>query len=154
MIIASTHDFREAARRKLPHFLFEYIDGGSYDERTLHANVDDLKQISLRQRVLRDVSTLDLSTELFGEMLAMPVILATIASSAGLSRAVLPILAAVVASTASAAKTVVTMVSAVASSVTSLWTDIVRYPGPSSLDLASRNRNRPNYTAWRAFLRR
>ena len=53
MIIASTHDFREAARRKLPHFLFEYIDGGSYDERTLHANVDDLKQISLRQRVLR-----------------------------------------------------------------------------------------------------
>ena len=78
MIIASTHDFREEARRKLPHFLFEYIDGGSYDERTLHANVDDLKQISLRQRVLRDVSTLDLSTELFGEKLAMPVILAPV----------------------------------------------------------------------------
>jgi L-lactate dehydrogenase (cytochrome) len=78
MIIADISDFREAARRRLPRFLFEYIDGGSYAEVTLRRNVEDLSDIALRQRVLRDVSGLDLSTELFGQKLAMPVALAPI----------------------------------------------------------------------------
>ncbi len=78
MIIASVPDFREAARRKLPRFLFEYIDGGSYAEATLRRNVSDLSDLALRQRVLRDVSQLDLSTELFGQKLALPVALAPI----------------------------------------------------------------------------
>lgn len=78
MIAASISDFRELARRRLPHFLFEYIDGGSYSETTLRRNVEDLRDIALRQRVLRDVSGLDLSTELFGQKLALPVALAPI----------------------------------------------------------------------------
>ncbi len=78
MIIANIADFREAARRRLPRFLFEYIDGGSYSETTLRRNVDDLAGIALRQRVLRDVSQIDLSTELFGAKQAMPVALAPI----------------------------------------------------------------------------
>ncbi len=78
MITASIPDFREAARRKLPRFLFEYIDGGSYAEATLRRNVSDLADLALRQRVLRDVSQLDLSTELFGQKLALPVALAPI----------------------------------------------------------------------------
>ena len=78
MITASIADFREAARRRLPRFLFEYIDGGSYAEQTLRRNVTDLADIALRQRVLRDVSNLDLSTELFGQRLALPVALAPI----------------------------------------------------------------------------
>ena len=78
MIIASIADFREAARRRLPRFLFEYIDGGSYAEATLRRNVEDLAGLPLRQRVLRDVSRLDLSIELFGEKLALPVALAPI----------------------------------------------------------------------------
>jgi len=78
MIVASTLDFREAARRRLPRFLFEYIDGGSYAELTLRRNVEDLGDIALRQRVLRDVSALDLTTELFGQKLALPVALAPI----------------------------------------------------------------------------
>jgi L-lactate dehydrogenase (cytochrome) len=78
MITASIADFREAARRRLPRVLFEYIDGGSYAEQTLRRNVADLADIALRQRVLRDVSALDLSTELFGEKLALPVALAPI----------------------------------------------------------------------------
>jgi L-lactate dehydrogenase (cytochrome) len=72
---ASALDYRELARRRLPPFLFEYIDGGSFDEITLQRNVGDLKQIVLRQRVLRDVSQISLATELFGHKLAMPVIL-------------------------------------------------------------------------------
>ena len=70
---ANVGDYREIARARLPHFLFEYLDGGSYDEVTLAANVGDLRDVKLRQRVLRDVSELDLSTELFGQKWPMPV---------------------------------------------------------------------------------
>lgn len=78
MIIANITDFREAARRRLPHFLFEYLDGGSYAEETLRRNVSDLAGIALRQRVLADVADIDLSAELFGQRQAMPVALAPI----------------------------------------------------------------------------
>ncbi|MDB5670664.1 MAG: lldD [Alphaproteobacteria bacterium] len=70
---ASTLDYRELARRRLPHFLFEYIDGGSYGEVTLRRNVADLQAIELRQRVLADVSSIDLAATLLGERLRMPV---------------------------------------------------------------------------------
>ncbi len=78
MIISSASDYREAARRRLPRFLFDYIDGGAYAEHTLRANVSDLEQVELRQRVLKDVSDLDLGCELFGEKLAMPVMLSPV----------------------------------------------------------------------------
>lgn len=78
MIIANIGDFREAARRRLPHFLFEYLDGGSYAEETLRRNVADLAGIALRQRVLADVADIDLSAQLFGQDMAMPVALAPI----------------------------------------------------------------------------
>jgi L-lactate dehydrogenase (cytochrome) len=78
MIVASVADFRQAARRRLPRFLFEYIDGGSYAEATLRRNIADLADIALRQRVLRDVSDLDLSTDLFGQELKLPVVLAPV----------------------------------------------------------------------------
>ena len=70
---ASVGDFRALARARLPHFLFEYVDGGSYDEVTLQRNVEDLRAVALRQRVMRDVSRLDLSTELFGQRWKLPV---------------------------------------------------------------------------------
>lgn len=70
---ASVSDYRALAKARLPHFLFEYLDGGSYDEVTLKRNVEDLRSLALRQRVLRDVSAIDLSTELFQRKWAMPV---------------------------------------------------------------------------------
>jgi len=70
---ANVSDYRALAKARLPHFLFEYLDGGSYDEVTLGRNVADLRAVALRQRVLRDVSDIDLSTELFGKRWAMPV---------------------------------------------------------------------------------
>jgi L-lactate dehydrogenase (cytochrome) len=78
MKAASALDYRELARRRLPPFLFEYIDGGSYAEVTLRRNVEDLAQIALRQRVLNDVSSLDLSTTLFGRSQSLPVALAPV----------------------------------------------------------------------------
>jgi L-lactate dehydrogenase (cytochrome) len=70
---ASVSDYRALARARLPHFLFEYLDGGSYDEVTLARNIADLKSIALRQRVLRDVSDIDMSMELFGQRWSLPI---------------------------------------------------------------------------------
>lgn len=78
MIISASTDYRAAAKAKLPPFLFHYIDGGSYDERTLKRNTDDLGDVALRQRVLHDMTDLSLETEIFGEKLAMPIALAPV----------------------------------------------------------------------------
>jgi L-lactate dehydrogenase (cytochrome) len=75
MISQSVSDLRLQARRRLPHFLFEYFDGGSFDEKTLAKNISDLADIQLRQRVLCDVSDIDLTLELFGESWALPIAL-------------------------------------------------------------------------------
>ncbi len=78
MIISAPTDYREAARRRLPPFLFHYIDGGAYAEHTLRHNVSDLSDIALRQRVLRDVADIDLGTTLFGRSVGMPIVLAPV----------------------------------------------------------------------------
>ena len=78
MIISSSADYRAAAEKFLPPFLFHYIDGGAYAEQTLRRNVDDLSAVALRQRVLKDMSQLDTSTELFGEKLSIPVALSPV----------------------------------------------------------------------------
>jgi L-lactate dehydrogenase (cytochrome) len=75
---ASVADWRARAQKRLPRMMFDYIDGGSYAETTLRRNVSAMEAVSLRQRVLRDVSKLQLSTELFGQKLAMPIILSPI----------------------------------------------------------------------------
>lgn len=78
MIISSATDYREAARRKLPPFLFHYLDGGAGTESTMRANMSDLQDVALRQRVLRGSATLDLSTEWFGVKQGLPIALAPV----------------------------------------------------------------------------
>ena len=78
MIISSTTDYREAARRRLPPFLFHYIDGGAYAEQTMRRNQEDLQDLALKQRVLKGVGQVDLSTRVFGEDFALPVALAPV----------------------------------------------------------------------------
>ena len=86
MIISASTDYRAAAKRKLPPFLFHYVDGGAYAEYTLRRNVDDLASLALRQRVLRNMSELSLETQLFGETLSMPVALAPVGLTGMLAR--------------------------------------------------------------------
>tara|TARA_R110002020_G_scaffold475781_1_gene712289 strand:+ start:5901 stop:7046 length:1146 start_codon:yes stop_codon:yes gene_type:complete len=78
MIISAATDYRAAAKRRLPPFLFDYIDGGAYAEHTLKRNVTDLADIALRQRVLKNMADLSLETNLFNETLSMPVALAPV----------------------------------------------------------------------------
>jgi L-lactate dehydrogenase (cytochrome) len=75
---ATVLDYRELARRRLPRQLFDYVDGGAYEETTMRANVADLERLLLRQVVMRDVSTRDPSVDVLGQRLALPVILAPV----------------------------------------------------------------------------
>jgi L-lactate dehydrogenase (cytochrome) len=75
---ATPRDYRELARRRLPRQLFDYIDGGAYEEATMRANVGDLEQLLLRQVVLKDVSRREQATTVLGQEMAMPVILAPV----------------------------------------------------------------------------
>jgi len=75
---ATTEDFRQRARRRLPRFLYDYYAGGSGRERTLAANAHDWDEVRLRQRVLVDVDAIDTAATLAGEDCAMPLALAPI----------------------------------------------------------------------------
>ncbi len=71
-------DYRRLAEKRLPRFLFDYLDGGANDERTMAANVADLAALRIRQRVMRDVSAIDTSTTLAGQKAAIPLALAPV----------------------------------------------------------------------------
>ena len=83
---ASADDYRQLARRRLPQFLFDYVDGGATDECTLAANVTDWQSVSLRQRVLIDVNRIDTSTTLIGQHCSMPLALAPVGLAGMLAR--------------------------------------------------------------------
>jgi L-lactate dehydrogenase (cytochrome) len=65
-------DFVRIAKKALPIALFDYIDGDSLAEVTRRGNVDDWAAVCLEQRVMRDVSTVDTSVEIFGERHSFP----------------------------------------------------------------------------------
>ena len=71
-------DLRRKARRRLPRMVYEYVEGGAYEEETLARNRDDLKALVLQQRVMRDVSTRRLSTTMVGQAASMPLALAPV----------------------------------------------------------------------------
>ena len=74
----SVADYRRLAERRLPRQLFDYIDGGAYEERTLADNVAAFGRVKLHQRVLRDVSAVDTSATVFGESWKIPAALAPV----------------------------------------------------------------------------
>jgi L-lactate dehydrogenase (cytochrome) len=69
-------DYRRIARRRLPRGVFDYIEGGADDERTLANNVAGFSKIEFRPNVLRDVSTVDVGTTLLGKHVDMPLVIA------------------------------------------------------------------------------
>lgn len=83
---ASVSDYRELAKRRLPRLMFDYVDGGAFEEATLQANRLDLQKLPLKQKVLRDVSSLDTSIELFGRKMDLPVILAPVGFAGMMAR--------------------------------------------------------------------
>ena len=83
---ATAADWRLLARRRLPRFLFDYVDGGAGDEQTLAANVRDFAALRLLQRVLVDVSQVDTRCRLAGQDCALPLALAPIGLAGMMAR--------------------------------------------------------------------
>jgi L-lactate dehydrogenase (cytochrome) len=75
-VIQSIEDLRALARRRIPRAIFDYADGGSYQETTLKANAADLDAIQLRPRVMIDVSDIKLATTFAGAAVSMPLAIA------------------------------------------------------------------------------
>ena len=69
-------DLRAAARRRLPRGLFEFVDRGVEDERTLHTNRGIFNDVRLIPRVMRDVECRSLETRILDQDFAMPVVVA------------------------------------------------------------------------------
>ncbi|MCU0450096.1 MAG: alpha-hydroxy-acid oxidizing protein [Bernardetiaceae bacterium] len=65
-------DLREAARRRIPRFVFEYLDGGCNEDVNLHKNTAELRQVELKPRYLSQHTASDLRTELFGHVYDAP----------------------------------------------------------------------------------
>jgi len=70
--ILSIDDLRTLAKRRVPRAIFDYADGGSYDERTIRRNAADLDAMTFRQRVMIDVSQISLATSFIGSPVSMP----------------------------------------------------------------------------------
>jgi L-lactate dehydrogenase (cytochrome) len=69
-------DLRRMAHRNVPRVFIEYMEAGSYSEATRDANIDDMRAIKLRQRVLVDMSHRSLKTTVLGEELSVPLAIA------------------------------------------------------------------------------
>jgi isopentenyl diphosphate isomerase/L-lactate dehydrogenase-like FMN-dependent dehydrogenase len=74
--VSSVRDLRELADTRLPRMVMDFLEGGALDETTLRANVDDLAALRLQQRVMRDVSNVDLAVTVLDTTLRTPVAIA------------------------------------------------------------------------------
>src|SRR5690625_7534802 len=84
---ATADDYSRLARRRLPRFLFDYVDGGAGREQTLAANAAGFDALKLRQRVLVDVGDIDTSTALLGQPADLPLMLAPAGLASKIGRA-------------------------------------------------------------------
>ena len=71
----SIEDLRQLAQRRLPRMFYDYIDAGSWTERTYRANTERLAAIGLRQRVAVDLEGRQIRSTMLGRPVAMPVAL-------------------------------------------------------------------------------
>ena len=86
MLTLPANDYRELARKRLPKQLFDYIDGGSYEEQTLRANTRSFSDIELRQKVLVDVSDIQFKAELMDKTYGLPLALAPVGLAGSFAR--------------------------------------------------------------------
>jgi len=79
--VVNIEDLRRAAKRRLPQVVFDYIDGGAEDERTLRANCRAFEDVTFRPRCAIETPACDLRVCVLGQSLSMPLILAPVGSS-------------------------------------------------------------------------
>jgi len=69
---ASIEDLRRLARRRIPRFAFDLVDGGAESERNLRRNVEAFEAVELTPRYMVDVSEIDTRATLFGQTFDLP----------------------------------------------------------------------------------
>ena len=79
--VVNIEDLRRAAKRRLPRVVFDYIDGGAEDERTLRANCRAFEDVTFQPRCAIETPACDLRVSILGQSLSMPLILAPVGSS-------------------------------------------------------------------------
>lgn len=72
-VMTSIEDLRRLARKRVPRAIFDYADGGAYQERTLRRNRHDLDALQFRQRVMVDASHQGIATSLVCQEASMPI---------------------------------------------------------------------------------
>ncbi|GMI77883.1 hypothetical protein HRI_001457600 [Hibiscus trionum] len=70
------NEFRELARQALPKMYYDFYAGGAEDQYTLKENEEAFSRIIIQPRILRDVTSIDLSTTVLGYNISMPVMIA------------------------------------------------------------------------------
>lgn len=83
---ANTSDNRKLARARLPRMMFDYFDGGAFTEQTLRENIEDLRSLHFRQRVMRDVSSASAASRVLGQDVSLPLVLAPVGLAGMLAR--------------------------------------------------------------------
>jgi L-lactate dehydrogenase (cytochrome) len=83
---AAVEDLRAEARRRLPHALFEFIDGGAGDETGVVANTSDFSRVQLRMKVMRGVTARSMATTILGRPAALPLAIAPTGSAGMVAR--------------------------------------------------------------------
>ena len=76
--LTAISDYRQMAKKRLPLPLFDFLDGGAFNEITIRKNSEDFQRIQLKKRVLKDILSPDMSTEIVGQKLDFPLILAPV----------------------------------------------------------------------------
>ena len=69
-------DFKKIASRKVPKAVFDYVEGGAHQEVSLQRSADTFLRVEFQPNVLRDISKIDTSVEIFGKKISIPVIFA------------------------------------------------------------------------------
>ena len=68
----SIEDLRAKAKKRIPGFAFDYLDGGCNEEINLHKNTSEIREIELLPQYLKKHSGSDMKTELFGHVYDAP----------------------------------------------------------------------------------
>lgn len=76
--LTAVSDYRLSAQRRIPRQLYEFLEGGAFDEVTIRKNREDFQKIQLKRQVLKDVSNIRIETEILGQMIDFPLVLAPV----------------------------------------------------------------------------
>jgi (S)-mandelate dehydrogenase len=74
-------DLRQMAKKRLPHPIFEYVDGAAEDGIARQNNREAYRSLKIKNRVLKDVSKRSTAIEIFGKKIAMPFAISPTASA-------------------------------------------------------------------------